>query len=90
MRPSRALLRLLSIFCVAVLHSSFVHAADIDVGASCSLADAITAANTERGRRRLPARERCRYDQLDRRYYARLRTARHRIATHHRGEWLQH
>ena len=47
MTPSRALLRLLSIFCVAVLHSSFVHAADIDVGASCSLADAITAANTD-------------------------------------------
>ena len=45
MTPSRALLRLLSICCVAVLHSSFVHAADIDVGASCSLADAITAAN---------------------------------------------
>ena len=47
MTPSRALLRLLSIFCVAVLYSSFVHAADIDVGALCSLADAITAANTD-------------------------------------------
>ena len=46
MIPSRALLRFLSIFCFA---DSFTRpsyqAADIEVGASCSLADAITAAN---------------------------------------------
>ncbi len=47
MIPSRALLRLLLIICFAVLHSTFVQAADIEVGASCSLADAITAANRD-------------------------------------------
>lgn len=47
MRLSRALLKLLSIFFFAIVHSSIALAADIEVGASCSLADAITAANTD-------------------------------------------
>ena len=47
MTPSSALLRLLSIICFAIIHLSIVQAADIEVGASCSLADAITAANTD-------------------------------------------
>ena len=47
MTPSSALLRLLSIICFASIHLSIVQAADIEVGASCSLADAITAANTD-------------------------------------------
>ena len=55
MIPSRALLRLLSIFCFAVLHSTLVQAADIEVGASCSLADAITAANRDAPRGGCPA-----------------------------------
>ncbi len=47
MTPSIAILRLLSIICFASIHLSIVQAADIEVGASCSLADAVTAANTD-------------------------------------------
>lgn len=55
MTISRALLRLVSIFCFSIAYSSLVYAADIEVGASCSLADAITAANRDAPRGGCPA-----------------------------------
>ena len=59
MRPSRVLLKLLSICCFAIVHSSIVLAADIEVGgAFCSLAecDQGRRIGTDAARRRLPGR----------------------------------